>query len=82
MSSNQQYKIRVIQGDRIDTFCINFGKEPYPSKNYTRRSVLFTSFEAADDKAKKLRSQFPDTVYQVVIAETEVPILPKAPVPN
>ena len=82
MSSKQQYKIRVIHGDRIDVFCFNFGKKPYPSKNYDRRAVLFPSFEAASDKARKLISQFPDTVYQVVTAETSIPILPLAPVPN
>jgi len=60
-----QYKIRVTHGDRVDFFCINYGKNPYPFTSEDRRPILFTE-NKAEAKAIELREKFPDTTYEVI----------------
>jgi hypothetical protein len=59
------YKIRYVYEGKPADYQMPI-IDPQTQKVKRRFTVLFDSFEEASDKAKKLRSQFPDTVYQVI----------------
>jgi hypothetical protein len=62
-----QYKIRYLYAGKPAMYQVPF-TDPTTQKVISRRTVLFPDFESASDKARKLNSQFPDTVYQVIEA--------------
>jgi hypothetical protein len=62
-----QYKIRYVYDGKPAMYQLPIS-DPNTGRVVKRATVLFSSFEEASDKARKLNSTYPDTVYQVIEA--------------
>jgi hypothetical protein len=70
-----KFKIKFIFNGLPDTFCVNHGTLPYPSTKVNRQPLLFETEDLANKFISSLQDQYHDVDYEVVTADTQIPIL-------
>jgi hypothetical protein len=70
-----KFKIKFVWNGLPDVFCVNHGTLPYPSTKINRQPLMFETEELANKFIASLQAQYDDVDYEVVPADTYVPIL-------